>query len=51
MPSEKSSIVSSQPSRCICLPFPECRSRSNETWAAAHAEVDALSAYKAVGHP
>jgi hypothetical protein len=39
MLSEKSSIVSFQPSR------------RNESWAAAYAEDDALSAYKAVGHP
>ena len=40
MPSGKSSIVNFQPSL-----------RAMKSWAAAYAEDDALSAYKAVGHP
>ncbi len=53
MPSEKSSIVSFQPSRrYICLLLPKLSFlRAMKSWAAAYAEDDALSAYKAVGHP
>jgi len=53
MLSEKSSIVSFQPSRrCLGLLFAELSFlRAMKSWAAAYAEDDALSAYKAVGHP
>jgi hypothetical protein len=53
MPSGKSSIVSFQPSRrCLCLLVAELSFlRAMKSWPAAHAEKDALSAYKGVGHP
>ena len=50
MPSGKSSIVSFQPSRRLL--FAELSFlRAMKSWAAAYGEDDALSAYKAVGHP
>jgi hypothetical protein len=53
MLSGKSSIVSFQPSRrCLGLLFAELSFlRAMKSWAAAYGEDDALSAYKAVGHP
>ena len=54
MPSEKSSIVSFQPSRgCICSHISRVVvSQNDEILGRCSARMnDALSAYKAVGHP
>jgi hypothetical protein len=52
MPSEKSSIVSFQPSRgCICSHISRVVVSQNDEMLLIARMNDALSAYKAVGHP